>query len=260
MLDSSAPAHPFRLVILDFDGTLADSGPWFAGVLNAVARRYRFREVTREELERIRSESPATMLRTLGVARWKLPFIARHMRGLMRRDIAAIALFPGIDRLLQLLHHAGVATAVVSSNAEGNVRRVLGPELAALITHWRCGSSLFGKARVMRRLVGELRSPVGAVLAVGDEIRDIDAAESVGAAAAAVTWGYAGAAALRARKPRFVVDTVGELIALLVPAAGPPEMAAPHLRGEAGGPPAGGARAGRLDPSEAAPSGLRKPA
>ncbi len=219
MLESNAAARPpVRLVILDFDGTLADSGPWFAEVLNSVARRYRFREVTREELERIRGESPATMLRSLDVARWKLPFIARHMRGLMARDAHAVALFPRIDKLLGALSAAGIATAVVSSNAEENIRRILGSELAATIGHWRCGSSLFGKSAKMRKLVADLGMAPDAVLAVGDEIRDIDAAEEAGFAAAAVTWGYASAEALRARRPRFVVDTVEELMALTVPA------------------------------------------
>ena len=35
----------YKLVIFDFDGTLADSFPWFAGVLNGVADRYGFRRV-----------------------------------------------------------------------------------------------------------------------------------------------------------------------------------------------------------------------
>ena len=211
-LMSAAPRY--RLVILDFDGTLADSGPWFARELNGVARRFRFREVTRAELERLRGESPAAMLRALGIARWKLPFIARHIRGLMARDADAIALFPGIDGLLRTLAEAGIATAVVSSNAEGTIRRVLGPELAGMVAHYRCGSSLFGKAVKMRRLVDELGLAPDAVLAVGDEVRDVDAAKEAGVAAAAVPWGYAGAAALRAREPAFVVDTVDELAAL----------------------------------------------
>ncbi len=30
---------PYRLVIFDFDGTLADSAAWFRGVINGVAQR-----------------------------------------------------------------------------------------------------------------------------------------------------------------------------------------------------------------------------
>jgi phosphoglycolate phosphatase len=36
----------YKLVVFDFDGTLADSGPWFMRVLNQVAERHRFRKVS----------------------------------------------------------------------------------------------------------------------------------------------------------------------------------------------------------------------
>ena len=35
----------FRLVIFDYDGTLADSGQWFADNLNRFAVKHRFRQV-----------------------------------------------------------------------------------------------------------------------------------------------------------------------------------------------------------------------
>ena len=35
----------YNLVIFDFDGTLANSLPWFSRVLNEVADRYRFKRV-----------------------------------------------------------------------------------------------------------------------------------------------------------------------------------------------------------------------
>ena len=214
---------PYRLVIFDFDGTLADSVVWFSQVINGVARRYRFRQLSLAELDVIRSEAPLDMLRRFGVARWKLPFIARHMRGLMTRDIDQIVLFPGIEHLLAQLAGTGVTIAIVSSNAEDNVRRVLGAELSAGISHFACGSSLFGKAQKIRRLVERCGVQAAAVIAIGDEIRDIDAAEAAGVTSGAVTWGYAHAPALRGRCPTWTFDTVGEILAAVVPADIRPE-------------------------------------
>ena len=206
----------YRLVVFDFDGTLADSAEWFSRVINGVARRYRFREVSPEELDSIRSEEPRAVLRRFGVARWKLPLIARHMRKLMTRDIDQIVLFPEIDHLLAQLADAGIVVAVVSSNAEVNVRRVLGAELSAGVTHFACGSSLFGKAAEIDRLVRHSDVPPTAVLAIGDEIRDIDAAEAAGVDSGAVTWGYAHAPALRSRRPTWVFDKVDEIAEAMV--------------------------------------------
>ena len=203
----------YRVVVFDFDGTLADSVVWFSRVINGVARRYHFRQLSLAELDIIRGEAPTAMLRRFGVARWKLPFIARHMRGLMTRDIDQVVLFPGVDRLIEALSAGGTTIAVVSSNAEVNVRTVLGPDLAALVDHYACGSSLFGKAVKIARLVKQCDVPSSAVLAIGDEIRDIDAAEAAGVASGAVTWGYAHAGALRERGPTWLFDTVEEIAA-----------------------------------------------
>src|SRR5215204_798138 len=89
----------------------------------------------------------------LGVPAWKLPLIARHMRSLSARDIDELQLFNGIDTVLRSLSKAGLVLAVVSSNSEENVRRLLGPGLAELIGHFACGASLFGKAAKLRKVL-----------------------------------------------------------------------------------------------------------
>ncbi len=54
-------------------------------------------------------------------------------------------------------------------------------------------------------------------LAIGDEVRDIEAARTAGIACAAVTWGYAAADALRAMKPDMVFERVEEIAESLSP-------------------------------------------
>src|SRR5579875_3481595 len=107
-------AARYALVIFDFDGTLADSVTWLAEVFPEIAGRYHLKPATREELEALRGEDALSVLATLGVPRWKLPLIARHMRRLMARDIDRIALFPGASDLLHELRDAGVKLAIVS--------------------------------------------------------------------------------------------------------------------------------------------------
>ena len=182
----------------DFDGTLADTFPWFASVLNDVADRYRFRRVDEAEGEALRGLDARAVLRRLGIPGYKLPFIARHMYTLAAANIDGVRLFPGVPRLLDELDAAGIVLAVVSSNREDNVRRALGPEAAGRIRHFACGASLFGKGKRMRRLVREAGVPPGAVLAIGDEIRDGEAAREAGCVFAAVAWGYTRAPALAA--------------------------------------------------------------
>lgn len=209
--------NPFTLVIFDYDGTLANSAPWFAGVLNEVARKYRFREVAPGELERLRGQDSVMLMRHLGVSRWKLPFIARHMRKLAARDRAQIKLFLGVDAALKSLHAAGFRLAIVSSNARTNVEAQLGHDLAGLIEHYACGASLFGKAKKFRQALEATAVTPDAALAIGDELRDIEAARQVGMASGAVAWGYADPATLEAQRPTLMFHNVEDIAAQLAP-------------------------------------------
>ena len=143
----------YKLVIFDFDGTLADSASWFLGILNDLARRHGFRSVTAAEIEMLRGRGNREIIRYLNLARWRLPFIAADVRRRAAADAASISLFDGAERLLDTLHRNGVKCAIVSSNSEANVRRVLGAKAAGAVSLFDCGAGLFGKAKRFRRLM-----------------------------------------------------------------------------------------------------------
>ncbi|NNB98439.1 HAD hydrolase-like protein [Corallococcus exiguus] len=202
----------YRLIIFDFDGTLADSADWLRGIFNDVARRYGFRTVSAEELEALRGQDTRAIIAQLGVPLWKMPFIAAHMRKLVARDAHRIPTFPGVEAMLEQLEARGLTLAVVSSNAEENVRRVLGPVASARIRHYACGAGLFGKRTKFRKVLKAAGVRPGEALSVGDEVRDIEAAAAEGIATAAVTWGYATEALLRSRAPTVVFTRLDELL------------------------------------------------
>ena len=182
----------YKLVIFDFDGTLADSTKWLIGILNTLARRHKFRPVTEAEIEILRGQGNREIMRSVGLARWRLPFIAADVRRLASAASASISLFEGVERLLDTLHRNGVTCAIVSSNSEKNVRQVLGTKAAGAVSLFDCGAGLFGKAkrfrRVMRRAgVAPGFKPSASVMSNGT----IEAAHAAGAASGAVFWGYA---------------------------------------------------------------------
>jgi len=207
----------YKLVIFDFDGTLADTFPWFLSIMNIVADRYGFRRVEEHEIDRLRSTDAQQIIRQLGIPKWKLPLIARHMRMLATQNIDGVRLFDGVDQMLRRLSEAGVSVAIVSSNSEQNVRRALGPEMAALISQFSCGASMFGKAPRFRRVVRESQLERRDVLCVGDEIRDHDAARRAGLAFGAVAWGFTKADTLNALMPDEMFSTPEEIVTRLAP-------------------------------------------
>jgi phosphoglycolate phosphatase len=201
-----------RLVLFDFDGTLADSFPWFLGVADRLAHEHGFRRIEEHEVETLRSHSARQLIEHFEIPLWKLPLIARGMRRHMARDIGHISLFPGVDQVLQGLARRGIRLAIVTSNSVGNARKVLGPVNAALIQHYACGAAIFGKRSKLRAVLRDSGVPAAEALCIGDEIRDLEAAHAEGIAFGAVAWGYTAPEALRARGPEMMFSEVEEIL------------------------------------------------
>jgi phosphoglycolate phosphatase len=204
---------PYRLAIFDLDGTLSDSFPWFLTIVNAVADKHRFRRIEADQVEALRGKETRELLRLLQVPLWKLPAIGRDMRALKAAHLHDIALFPGAAAMLRELSARGVKLAIVSSDNEANVRRALGADNAALIGHYACGASLFGKATKFRRVLKSAGIAAAETICIGDEVRDAEAARNAGLAFGAVTWGYATETALRAQAPAVVFARVEDIVA-----------------------------------------------
>jgi phosphoglycolate phosphatase len=212
----------YKLVIFDFDGTLADTADWTIGIFNDMAKKHRFKTVSADEIEMLRGKDNREIIAYLGVQKWRLPFMASDMRRRVAAAADHIRLFDGVPELLRTLDGAGIAMGMVSSNSEANIRRALGPD-AGRITHYGSGVSLFGKAGRLRKLVQQAGVAPAEVLCVGDETRDIEAARTAGLHSAAVTWGYMKEEVLRKWEPTVLVTSIPELMGVLGVAQRTPE-------------------------------------
>jgi len=208
---------PYSLAIFDLDGTLVDSFPWFLRTINDVADRFGFRRVRDEDVEGLRHASTREILSRLEVPVWKLPAIARYARRLKGEAAAEISLFAGAEAMLRTLAENGVQLALVTSDSEANARQKLGTS-ASLFSQFDCAASVFGKPAKFRRVIRRAGTAPQNVISIGDEVRDIEAAQAVGVACGAVSWGYAAPAALRALAPDYmfaqmneIADTVGRM-------------------------------------------------
>jgi phosphoglycolate phosphatase len=181
-------------------------------VLNSVADEFKFRRVADSEIDEMRRCGPRELLVRLDIPMWKVPRIAHHMRKLKAQHMREIPLFPGAREMLLALANKNLTLALVSSDNEANVRRQLGEQTAALIAHFDCGASLFGKAAKFKRVMKHAGALPATTISIGDEIRDIEAARSAGIACGAVTWGYAAPSVLRIHNPEIVFESFTEIV------------------------------------------------
>lgn len=204
----------YRLIAFDFDGTLVDSFPAFLYCLNQAAEKHGFKKISNEDLKICRSISAIQLMRRLGIPIWKVPAITRDMRKAVLHQTDRIQPFEGITELVQNLHGRGVSLAIVSSNTHECAKAVLGNQCLGLFEHRLFGASLLGKRYKLKELLRNSKTPSRLALYVGDELRDADAARSLGMDFCAVSWGYTLPEAFRNQYRLMPATTLRELRAI----------------------------------------------
>lgn len=202
----------YKLVIFDFDGTLANSFPWFVQMVNSVAAKYHFKQVADDEIDALRSLSAVQLVRHLDIPLWKMPMIANHVRQRMSQDRAGIVRFEGVDHLLSQLYQAGATLALVTSNSYANVLHVLGQANLDFMTYIECDVSMFGKRARYRKVLKQSGLRPHEAISIGDEIRDIEASNQERIPFGAVAWGYTHIDALKAHAPAEVFTHMDDIL------------------------------------------------
>lgn len=202
-----------RAVIFDFDGTIADSREVVLAQYNKIAPRLRVRPVQRAELERLQRLAPKEALREYGVAWWKLPLLVYAVRRALREEVLRIDLCAGMRGVLDELSARRVRCSVLSTNSTENIARFSKHHGLPGFSAIRGGVSMFGKARALDRFIREQGLDRERVVYVGDEVRDVEAANSVGVKCVAVGWGFSHRDSLAQRNPWRLVETANDLAA-----------------------------------------------
>ena len=207
----------YRVVIFDFDGTLADSFPSFLVVLNKLAAEYHFKAVSREEIDTLRDKNSREVLRALEIPIYKLPIILARAKQELTSRIPGIEMTPGTREVLLELHKEEVQLGLLTSNSLENVTSFLANNALDLFAFTSTSSGLWGKARRLRKILAERGLAAGQVLYVGDETRDIEISRKIGVDVAAVTWGYNNKKALEQFSPDYLITTPQELVSICIP-------------------------------------------
>lgn len=212
--EHSPTAGPKPAIIFDFDGTIADTFKLAINIFEGMTKRPE--SFSDADIERLRGLSGLHVLHDLHIHPWRVPFMLVKGRKLMRRSLSTIKLFDGIKPLVEELYKKGVPLYITSSNSTSNIMEFLreqGMDHCFIRIYGDVG--LFGKARVLRKVIASNNLDQAHVTYVGDETRDVEAAKRVGIRSVAVTWGFNSAGLLKAHDPGALANTSGELAAAL---------------------------------------------
>ena len=204
-----------KVIIFDFDGTLADTIDILLSITNRLSAEFGFKSATKEELAQLSNLNSWQILQYSGISIFKFPLLIRRLKAELHSEVPHIQLFPGIKEVLLELKKRGFQLGIITSNSRENVLGVLEKNgLQDTFTFIYSGST-FGKHKVINKWLRIENIHTEKVVYVGDEIRDIDAAKKTGIKVIAVGWGFNSPQALAAQNPNFLIKRPQELIEII---------------------------------------------
>ena len=204
-----------KVIIFDFDGTLADTIDILLSITNRLSAEFGFKSATKEELAQLSNLNSWQILQYSGISIFKFPLLIRRLKAELHSEVPHIQLFPGIKEVLLELKKRGFQLGIITSNSRENVLASLAKNgLQDTFTFIYSGST-FGKHKVINKWLRLENIHTEKVVYVGDEIRDIDAAKKTGIKVIAVGWGFNSPQALAAQNPNFLIERPQELIEIM---------------------------------------------
>lgn len=205
--------HP--LVVFDFDGTLADSLAQSVAIFRRIGPALGLNPIADDQVPALRALPTKQLLKRLGVRFWRLPRVVRAYQSAAAEHAHELKLHAGVADMLAGLHAAGHRLGVLSSNREDVIRACLranGVEhrFAFVVGY----PKLFGKAKALRRILKAEDVGPDQLLYVGDEVRDIEAANKVRVPVVAAAWGFHARQLLADAGPTAIAATPADVLAL----------------------------------------------
>lgn len=205
-----------KVIIFDFDGTLADTFDTLVSITNRLAIEFGYKPTSREELDRIRNLSSREIVARSGVSLFKIPFLLNRIKDNLRNEIQNVELVSEIKEALIQLNNEGYILGIVTSNSEENVKGVLKHnKMQDLFSFIYSENTLFSKHRILRKFIIRNNLKLEEVIYVGDETRDIEASKRIRIKVIAVSWGFNSGEALARYHPDFLIHQPGELLEVM---------------------------------------------
>jgi phosphoglycolate phosphatase-like HAD superfamily hydrolase len=200
-----------RLLIFDFDGTIADTFQQIVKISNELAQEFDFRTIHPDEIEALKDKTSQEITRYLNVPLLKIPLIVAKAKQNLFQDMNLVQPREGLKDVLHKLKNHGLRIGILTSNSGENVSKFLQTHELDIFDFITSTSRIWGKSKRLNELICQEGFDTHETLYIGDETRDIEAARKAGISVAAVSWGYNSSKALSSHRPDYLIHTPHEL-------------------------------------------------
>ncbi|MDJ0615184.1 MAG: HAD-IA family hydrolase [Calothrix sp. MO_192.B10] len=202
-----------KVIIFDFDGTIADTLDALVSIANHLADDFGYAPIAAEELAYLRNLSSRQIIKYSGVSLLKIPFLIKKVQSELKGKIQDLKPIAGIKESLVSLKDEEHRLGIITSNSSDNVMDFLRHNnLETLFDFIYSGVTIFGKTTIINNALKQNKLSPQQVIYVGDEIRDIEASKKANIKVIAVAWGFNSQEVLAKQNPDFLIHQPQELL------------------------------------------------
>ncbi|OUL30781.1 carotenoid oxygenase [Nostoc sp. T09] len=206
-----------KVIIFDFDGTIADTVHALVSIANRLALEFDYVQITPQELALLRNLTSREIIKYSGISVLKIPFLLKKVKSELKNKIHEFKPIPGMKEALIELKAHGYKLGIITSNSKDNVTEFLKiNDLGSLFDFIYSGVTIFGKTTIINNVLRQKQLKPQEVIYVGDETRDIEASKKANIKVIAVTWGFNSPEVLAKQKPDFLIHHPSELLRVLI--------------------------------------------
>lgn len=202
-------------LLFDFDGTLADTLRMAVEIINRIGPEYNLKMIDDRELQKIRKMDARELIRYSGLPIFSVPLLAQRVKSEMKNNVGQIKPFQNIPEVLQNIREQKLEMGIVTSNLKENVEKFLEANNLNYFSYIHDESNIFGKGRVLKKVIKENNYEENNVIYFGDEIRDIEAAREAGIRIVSVGWGFNDLEGLQKHDPDWLITSPDEILGIL---------------------------------------------
>lgn len=186
-----------KVMVFDFDGTLVKS-EWY---VRYVSRDY----LSKENLKIFNREGFPGLLAQKKISMFRLLNLLRKGRNEWIKYLDKFEVVEELKDVLLEMKKKGWILGLLTSNKMRNVKAVFEKYNWDFFDFYYSGLDIFGKDKVILKMLKDKGFDKEEVIYVGDEIRDVEACNKIGIKMIGVTWGYNSKKSLK--KADYLVDT-----------------------------------------------------
>jgi len=207
-------SNKYKAIIFDFDGTIADTFGVFYNILRELGPQIGIGELTPEDILEYRQRGAKELIKQFKIKAWRVPFLIKKGQKIFGKHINSTKPFEEVPEVLRLLFESKIKLGIITTNTEKTVKKFLKKWDLEVFDFVISTPSLFGKGGALKKVLKKYKLKKEEVIYIGDEVRDIESAKSVGVSTGCVVWGYNAKELLIGLSPDFVFENPRDIVKL----------------------------------------------